>query len=231
MTDTTDARTRLEEFFKRRSDDPDSVRVVDYQLITGGYSRQMSRVWVEESGNRRGYIVRQDPPPGQAIIDTDRATEWEVLSTLHKSGKIPMPAPLWFDPTGEELGSPAIVIEMFDGEALISAGRRRPRAGAEAAHRGSPRSAARWRRSRWRRRPAASTCRPRGTTTSTGASSTGSMPRSKHVDRDPFMRMIASYLRSQPPAAGAARARARRLPGRQRAARRRTATTCSSTGS
>ena len=68
-----------------------------------------------------GYIVRQDPPPGQAIIDTDRATEWEVLSTLHQSGRIPMPAPLWFDPTGEELGSPGIVIEMFDGEALVSA--------------------------------------------------------------------------------------------------------------
>ena len=35
-----------------------------------------------------------------------------------------MPAPLWFDPTGEELGSPGIVIEMFDGEALVSLGRR-----------------------------------------------------------------------------------------------------------
>ncbi len=35
-----------------------------------------------------------------------------------------MPAPLWFDPTGEELGSPGIVIEMFDGEALVSVGRK-----------------------------------------------------------------------------------------------------------
>ena len=84
----------------------------------------MSRVWVEDGGERRGYIVRQDPPPGQAIIDTDRAVEWEVLSTLHQSGRIPMPAPLWFDPTGEELGSPGIVIEMFDGEALVSLGRK-----------------------------------------------------------------------------------------------------------
>ena len=124
MTDTSDLRARLERFFRRRSEDPESVRVVDVELITGGYSRQMSRVWVEESGHKRGYIVRQDPPPGQAIIDTDRATEWEVLTTLHRSGKIPMPAPLWFDPTGEELGSPGIVIEMFDGEALISASRR-----------------------------------------------------------------------------------------------------------
>ena len=35
-----------------------------------------------------------------------------------------MPAPLWFDPTGEELGSPGIVIEMADAEALVSLGRR-----------------------------------------------------------------------------------------------------------
>ena len=124
MTETAEPRARLEAFFQRRSDDPDSVKVVDHQLITGGYSRQMARVWVEEGGERRGYIVRQDPPPGQAIIDTDRATEWEVLSTLHQSGHIPMPAPLWFDPTGEELGSPGIVIEMVDGEALISASRK-----------------------------------------------------------------------------------------------------------
>ncbi len=124
MTDTTDPQSRLEAFFRRRSDDPESVRVVGYELITGGYSRQMSKVWVEEGGEKRGYIVRQDPPPGQAIIDTDRATEWEVLSTLHQSGDIPMPAPLWFDATGEELGSPGIVIEMFDGEALISASRK-----------------------------------------------------------------------------------------------------------
>ena len=74
MTDTTDPRPRLEAFFKKRSNDPDSVQVVDYQLITGGYSRQMSRVWIEEGGQRRGYIIRQDPPPGQAIgTSTPRA--------------------------------------------------------------------------------------------------------------------------------------------------------------
>ena len=52
-----------------------------------------------------------------------------------------MPAPLWFDPTGEELGSPAIVIDMFEGEALISAGRKcDPSEPAQASRRGWPRS-------------------------------------------------------------------------------------------
>ena len=199
MTDTTDPQARLEAFFRRRSEDPDSVRVVNYELITGGYSRQMSRVWVEDGGTTRGYIVRQDPPPGVAIIDTDRATEWEVLTTLHRSGKIPMPEPLWFDPTGEELGSPGIVIDMVDGEALISASRRcdpseHPKFAPRLAEMGGALAAF----------PVAE------------APACLEVPESwddyidariqywvdaerRHVDRDPFMRLIASYLRVHRP--------------------------------
>jgi len=199
MADTTETRSQLEGFFRRRSDDPDSVRVVDYQLITGGYSRQMARVWVEDGGSRRGYIVRQDPPPGQAIIDTDRATEWEVLSTLHKSGRIPMPAPLWFDPTGEELGSPGIVIEMVEGEALISASRKTD----PSEH------------SRFTTR-LADVAGALASFPVSEAPGCLEVPTSwddyidtriqywvdaekRHVDRDPFMRLIASYLRSNRP--------------------------------
>jgi aminoglycoside phosphotransferase (APT) family kinase protein len=109
----------LEEFFRKRSSDPDSVKVVDYSPITGGYSRAMARVWVEEAAGRRGYIVRSDPPAGQSIIDTDRGAEWAVVSALSQLGSIPMPAPLWFDPTGEELGSPTIVTELIDGQSLL----------------------------------------------------------------------------------------------------------------
>ena len=86
MTDTAAHISRLEAFFQRRSDDPASVKVVDYEVITGGYSRAMSKVFIEDSSGRRGYIIRADPPPGQAIIDTDRAQEWAVLSTLYDSG-------------------------------------------------------------------------------------------------------------------------------------------------
>ena len=93
MSDTTAAQSRLEAFFRKRSDDPGGVRVVGYEPILGGYSRAMARVWVEDSSERRGYVVRADPPPGQAIIDTDRRQEWALLSALHSSGAIPLPAP------------------------------------------------------------------------------------------------------------------------------------------
>ena len=199
MTETIDPRARLEEFFRRRSDDPDSVKVVDHQLITGGYSRQMSRVWVEDGGQRRGYIVRQDPPPGEAIIETDRATEWEVLSTLHRTGRIPMPAPLWFDPTGEELGSPGIVIEMFDGEALVSLGRKvdpseLPRFAPRLAEVGGALAAFPLEEA-----PACLEVPASWDEYIDSRIQFWVDAERKHVDRDPFMRLIAAYLRSNRP--------------------------------
>ncbi len=199
MSSSTDLKVRFEEFFRRRSNDPDSVRVVETQFITGGYSRQMSRVWVEEAGTKRGYIVRQDPPPGQAVLDTDRAIEWEVLSTLHRSGKIPMPAPLWFDPTGEELGSPGIVIEMFDGEAYITATRKLdPSEQAKFAPRLAEVGAA------LASFPIdeAPACLERPASWDDYIDARIQLwvdAEKRHVDRDPFMRLIASYLRSNRP--------------------------------
>jgi aminoglycoside phosphotransferase (APT) family kinase protein len=124
LTATTDMRPRLEDFFRQRSDDPDTVKVTDYQSIVGGYSRAMARFWVEDATGRRGYVVRSDPPAGQSILDTDRGQEWALLSVLHEAGTIPLPAPRWFDSTGEELGSPAIIMDMIEGDSVLTAARR-----------------------------------------------------------------------------------------------------------
>jgi aminoglycoside phosphotransferase (APT) family kinase protein len=109
----------LEAFFRRRSDDPASLRGVRHERITGGYSRLMLRVWVQEDRTERGYIVRADPPPGESIVESDRTDEWALLSALGAAGSIPVPAAIWFDPTGNELGAPAIVSEMIDGPSLL----------------------------------------------------------------------------------------------------------------
>jgi aminoglycoside phosphotransferase (APT) family kinase protein len=92
--------------------------VVDYTPITGGYSRAMSRFWVEDAGARRGYVMRADPPPGQSILETDRAVEWNVLQAVHAQGGVRIPTPLWFDPDGSELGSPAFISENVEGDTL-----------------------------------------------------------------------------------------------------------------
>jgi aminoglycoside phosphotransferase (APT) family kinase protein len=125
MTDIADVSSQLEAFFQKRCPGGDSLKVTGYEPITGGYSRAMARVWVEDSDGRRGYIVRADPPPGQAIIETDRTEEWELLSALSSMGTIPLPKPLWFDQQGDELGTPSIVMEMINGQSLVSVARQR----------------------------------------------------------------------------------------------------------
>jgi aminoglycoside phosphotransferase (APT) family kinase protein len=123
MTDVDDQRARLEAYLNERVASPGTLKVTQYEPIIGGYSRAMARVWVEDAEGRRGYITRADPPPHTAIIDTDRAAEWQVLTALAAAGTIPMPAPLWFDESGAQLGTPTIVMEMVDGEALIAKAR------------------------------------------------------------------------------------------------------------
>jgi aminoglycoside phosphotransferase (APT) family kinase protein len=108
---------RISVFLSKRSDGA-SVTVVDYTPIVGGYSRAMSRFYAEIGGERRGFVMRADPPPGQSILDTDRAFEWSVLEALRNEGSVAIPTPLWFDPDGSELGSPAFISDLIDCDTL-----------------------------------------------------------------------------------------------------------------
>ena len=115
MSDETVA--RIEAFLSKRSD-AGPVTVHDYVPITGGYSRAMSRFYASDANGRRGYVMRADPPPGQSILDTDRSVEWNVLTALARGGGVSIPEPLWFDADGSELGSPAFISEMVEGDSL-----------------------------------------------------------------------------------------------------------------
>ncbi len=117
--DDTDVQTRLQAFFGRRNESG-SARVVAYDPITGGYSRETARVWVEDSTGIHGYVVRSDPASGNSVLQTDRTEEWALLCALGKDGSVPVPAPLWFDADGSELGTRAIVMELIDGPSLLS---------------------------------------------------------------------------------------------------------------
>ena len=108
MTDVDESRIRLEAFLRVRSSDPDLFKITEHQRIVGGYSRAMAKVWTEDGTGRHGYVLRSDPPPDSAFIDTDRADEWALLVALHEAGTVPMAKPIWCDLTGEELGSPAV---------------------------------------------------------------------------------------------------------------------------
>jgi len=116
-----DIRDRLDAFLRARCADPDTFEITDYQRIVGGYSRAMAKVWVRDATGSAGYVVRSDPPIDRAFIDTDRTHEWALLCALDAAGTIPMAAPMWCDLTGSELATPAIVSQLIDGPSLLTA--------------------------------------------------------------------------------------------------------------
>ena len=119
MLEPAELPRRLEAFLTKRQTDGTPVQVSNYEEITGGYSRYMARFTATAGASSQDLILRADPPPGQSILDTDRATEWAVVQSVGADSSIAMPRGLWFDETGEELGSPAILFEKLDGETLF----------------------------------------------------------------------------------------------------------------
>jgi aminoglycoside phosphotransferase (APT) family kinase protein len=107
---------RIEAFLTAQVGGP--VSVSDYTPIVGGYSRAMSRFYAEHDGTRHGYVMRADPPPGQSILDTDRRAEWSLLQAVHHTGGVTIPTPHWFDPDGSQLGSPAFISDLIEGDTL-----------------------------------------------------------------------------------------------------------------
>jgi len=98
-----------------------SANVTAYEPMTGGYSRLMARASVTwADGRSEQLVLRGDPPPGKAMMETDRATEWALLSALGRAESIPMPKARYFDATGEELGTKCIVLDFVDGRSLQS---------------------------------------------------------------------------------------------------------------
>ena len=114
----SDERTRLERFFEARTGGL-PVRLVGYEPISGGYSRETVKVWVENDHGRHGYVIRSDPRTDNSVLHSDRAEEWALLTCLAEHGAVPIPRPLWFD-DGTELGTPSIVSELVDGPSLLS---------------------------------------------------------------------------------------------------------------
>ncbi len=113
---------RLAAFLQERRDDVDDVECVSYEPMAGGYSRVMARARVRyRQGDvtlEETVVLRGDPPPGAAMIETDRQREWSVLASLSGRGDVPTPRALHFDATGEHLGTPTIVMEFVEGGSL-----------------------------------------------------------------------------------------------------------------
>jgi aminoglycoside phosphotransferase (APT) family kinase protein len=115
-----DIERRLEAFLGGRLNDATTITVSDYQNLIGGYSRIMSTFTATIDGREQRFVSRADGPPGQALFDTDRDAEWELLSALTADGRAPMPRALFYDADGSELGAKTIILEYADGAPFMA---------------------------------------------------------------------------------------------------------------
>src|SRR6266436_3897929 len=87
MTDPSALATQLEELLRR--DGQADVRVSDVRPIPGGYSLQTYSFLASSPSGSRRYVLRADPPVGEALTQTDRHSEWELLSGLTAKADVP----------------------------------------------------------------------------------------------------------------------------------------------
>ena len=107
---------RLRAFLVEATGQPD-LRVSEVQRLAGGASKeQFSFVlhWRPDGGGppiARRMMLRMDP--SEAIVETHRQREWEVLRAVR--GVVPVPEVLWLDPEGDALGRPALIAGFLEG--------------------------------------------------------------------------------------------------------------------
>jgi aminoglycoside phosphotransferase (APT) family kinase protein len=118
MHDVSVMPERLAAFLSIR-DGARTASVEHYEPLVGGYSRLMARARITWSdGAVDTLVLRGDPPPGRAMIETDRDLEWALLARLGELDAVPMPAAHHYDDTGEHLATKCIVLEHVEGVSL-----------------------------------------------------------------------------------------------------------------
>lgn len=98
-----------------------------YTIMTGGFSRVMAKVDLTWSdGRAESFVLRGDPPPEIATLDSDRDAEWALLADLTSLGTVKMPAARWYVDDDSHFGTKAIFLDFVDGGSLqmtLDAGR------------------------------------------------------------------------------------------------------------
>ncbi len=93
--------------------------VADYALLTGGYSRVMARVTLDlPGGGSEVLVLRGDPPPDQAMLESDRTAEWNVVAALTELGRVRVPPARWFVDDEAWFGTKAMFVEHITSQSL-----------------------------------------------------------------------------------------------------------------
>jgi aminoglycoside phosphotransferase (APT) family kinase protein len=109
---------RLAAFLAEQEPGWRDIEVTSYEVMTGGYSRLLAKATVRHAEGEHVFVLRGDPPADKQLINTDRGLEWDVLSTMHRSG-VRVSVPRYFDDEGERLGTRALVLEFCEATSLL----------------------------------------------------------------------------------------------------------------
>lgn len=103
--------TRFQAFLDAVEPDRGGV-VLSAQPIPGGYSRDTVIAEVRwADGTAEKFVLRGDPEIEGSVFRSDRDREWLLLNALAQLPTFKIPAPRWYDATGEYLGTKCIVSE------------------------------------------------------------------------------------------------------------------------
>ena len=106
---TSDIAAALTSFFAARL--PGAVPG-EVSRMGGGASKEQFAFTLAGRADVAGrYVLRMDPL--EAITETDRRREYEILGVVQ--GIVPAPKPRWMDETGEYFGRPAAMMEFVRG--------------------------------------------------------------------------------------------------------------------
>ncbi len=108
----------LERLIRNEWPDATTVEVTDVAVLAGGYSRQTFRFncVIERTDGRRELpmILRKDPPPAAAILETNRELEMRLIRAVATNTKIPV-SECYFLVDSSVMGEAAMVIERVHG--------------------------------------------------------------------------------------------------------------------
>jgi aminoglycoside phosphotransferase (APT) family kinase protein len=117
FTTREDMAERLQRLLCRRLSTND-VEVTEVQPLTGGYGSVIARFEAAIDARTSRLVLRANLPPDRVPVVTDRAREWDLVSALSAADGFPIPKAWFFDSDGPELGSPAMIVDFIDGETL-----------------------------------------------------------------------------------------------------------------
>jgi aminoglycoside phosphotransferase (APT) family kinase protein len=118
MNNPDEMPARIAAFLAEQEPEWRDIEVVAYEVMTGGYSRLLGKAHVRHAEGEEVLVLRGDPPPGRALVDTDRAQEFEVITTVAEHG-VRTPRTRYFDDAGQHLGTRALVIEYTASDSFL----------------------------------------------------------------------------------------------------------------